>query len=184
MTYNEIEKALHCCLCLQEYVGDCDEGCPLLGTDGCRYMLLEQCLVFICRQQSKIKALQMDKEQFESDVINANMNLEHTEEQLTVMTELCRKRQAVIEELQKYYENMENEILSFRQEQAKVKFLKEKIKADAIKDYKERLIFEIVNTPTKYQESGLLYSSGVVNRQNEIIDIINGLDEKEMVGEE
>ena len=58
------------------------------------------------------------------------------------------------------------------------------LKAEAIKDYKERLIFEIVNTPTTYQESGLLYLSGVANRQNEIIDIINGLDEKETVGEE
>ena len=58
-----------------------------------------------------------------------------------------------------------------------------KIEAEAIKEYKEKLIFEIMNTPTKYQESGLLYSSGVANRQNEIIDIINGLDEKEIKGE-
>ena len=63
---------------------------------------------------------------------------------------------------------------------ALVEYTKEK----AIKDYKERLIFEIVNTPTTYQESGLLYLSGVANRQNEIIDIINGLDEKETVGED
>ena len=139
MTDNEIIKVLHCCLCLQEYGGDCDEGCPLLETDNCHYALLEQCLVFICHQQSRIEALQMDKEQLKNDIANERMNLEHTEEQLTVMTDLCRKRQALTETLQKYYENMENSIYEFRQAQAEIKFHKEQLKAEAYKEFAERL---------------------------------------------
>ena len=142
MTDNEIIKALHCCLCLQEYGGDCDEGCPLLETDNCHYALLEQCLVFICHQQSRIEALQMDKEQLKNDIANERMNLEHTEEQLTVMTDLCRKRQALTETLQKYYENMENSIYEFRQAQAEIKFHKEQLKAEAYKEFAEE-IFEL-----------------------------------------
>ena len=93
---------------------------------------------------------------------------------------LTRDALAIINRLQ-----AENERLKAEQQMADgyadalVEYTKEK----AIKDYKERLIFEIVNTPTTYQESGLLYLSGVANRQNEIIDIINGLDEKEIKGE-
>ncbi len=90
----------------------------------------------------------------------------------------------LISRLQAENERLDKELIEEKLRKQMLHYTVEEIKADAIKDYKERLIFEIVNTPTKYQESGLLYSSGVANRQNEIIDIINGLDEKEMVGEE
>lgn len=56
------------------------------------------------------------------------------------------------------------------------------VKAEAIKEYKEKLIYEIVNTPTQkpqYKEA-LSYFDGTRNRQAQIIEIINGFEEKEM----
>ena len=94
------------------------------------------------------------------------------------------KMKAENEWLRKYYNDMESAICEFREDQAKVKFFKKEIKAEAITEEKEKLIFEIVNTPTRRQEAGMLYLSGVSNRQIEIIDIINGSEGKEMVGEE
>lgn len=49
---------------------------------------------------------------------------------------------------------------------------------NAIKEYKVKLIYEIVNTPTHKQENGLSYLNGVAIRQNEIIDIILGVGAK------
>lgn len=54
----------------------------------------------------------------------------------------------------------------------------ENIKAEAVKEYKEKLICEIVNRPAKNNPDGVFYNNGRVDRQNEIIDII-----KELAGE-
>lgn len=58
------------------------------------------------------------------------------------------------------------------------------IKSEAIKEYKEKLISEIVNTPTKKYDCGVFYLDGVANREHEIIEIIKGCEVKEMVGEQ
>lgn len=105
-------------------------------------------------KKAKLEALQMDKEQLEIDIVNERMNLEHTEEQLTVMTDLCRKRQTLIETLQKYYENMENSIYEFRQAQAEIKFHKEKIKDEAVKEFAEAFKKE-------YFLNGLIHTTSI-----------------------
>ena len=43
---------------------------------------------------------------------------------------------------------------------------------DAVKDFAERLIHKIVNTPTKFESTYYMYRQGIEYRQNEIIDII------------
>lgn len=48
-------------------------------------------------------------------------------------------------------------------------------RAVAIYEYKEKLIYEIVNRPPEKTPDGAFYMSGRVDRQNEIIDIINEL---------
>jgi hypothetical protein len=53
--------------------------------------------------------------------------------------DLINRQKAEIERYKKYYETMEIEIYSFRKDQAEVKFLKNKIRAEAIKDFAERL---------------------------------------------
>lgn len=60
-----------------------------------------------------------------------------------------------------------------------VEELRNKIKAEAKKEFAEELIYKIVNTPTKFESTYYMYREGIAFRQNEIIDII-----KEMVGDD
>ena len=53
------------------------------------------------------------------------------------------------------------------------------IRAEAVKEFAEELIYKIVNTPTKFESTYYMYREGIAFRQNEIIDII-----KEMVGDD
>ena len=69
MKDNEIIKALVCC----KGIPMCDR-CPYLKKCG---RLSGDALDLIYRQQSKIKALQMDNAQLQSDIITANCNLDH-----------------------------------------------------------------------------------------------------------
>lgn len=73
MTDNEIKKALECCSIEHK----CN-GCPAVGIGAfCVNGIIKQAYDLINRQKAKIEALQMDNEQLQSDVANANMNLEH-----------------------------------------------------------------------------------------------------------
>ena len=87
MTDNEIIKALEYCP-KATTLGDCEKlECPALRKEGCYYAcfgediyeneLMKDALSVINRQKAKIEALQMDNEQLQSDIVNANMNAEH-----------------------------------------------------------------------------------------------------------
>ena len=139
---------------------------------------LNSVLDLINRLQAENRKLQNKVELLE---LGGKMSKEDSNKSKYYAMEVIKKQEETISRLQ-----AENERLKAEQQMADgyadalVEYTKEK----AIKDYKERLIFEIVNTPTRKQEGGLTYLSGVSTRENEIIDIINGLDAKEMVGEE
>lgn len=95
-------------------------------------------------------------------------------------------------EIENYSHNIKNLTAENMQLQAEIKGLKEKrihfyeavekanrARVQAIKEYKETLIFNIVNTPIKKTTSaGPFYLSGCADRQNEIIDIIKDLSSK------
>ncbi len=51
----------------------------------------------------------------------------------------------------------------------------DRIKLEAIKEYQKKLIYEIVNRPPEKAPNGIFYMNGRVDRQSEIIDIINEL---------
>ena len=73
---DKIIKALECCT----YTSDCDmrcSECPFSNSLNCRALLARNTLALINRQRAKIEALQMDNEQLQSDIANANMNAEH-----------------------------------------------------------------------------------------------------------
>lgn len=53
--------------------------------------------------------------------------------------DLVNRQKAEIEKYKEYYETMEAELDSFRKDQAEVKFLKNRIRAEAIKEFAERL---------------------------------------------
>ena len=61
-----------CCECCFKGTDDCTGNLTKATID-----LTKATIDLINRQQVKIEALQMDNEQLQSDVINANMNLEH-----------------------------------------------------------------------------------------------------------
>ncbi len=83
--------------------------------------------------------------------------------------EELQSQKAEIERLQKYHDDMEDAIYSFREDHAKVKFFKNEIKAEAVKEFAERLKKTSVN---------LRY----IGEHVSVDDIDNLL--KEMVGED
>lgn len=76
MTDNKIIKALECCA--EEK--PCNE-CPLFDYTEDEIKCKNKCFVdaldLINRQRAKIKALEMDNAQLQSDIANANMNSDH-----------------------------------------------------------------------------------------------------------
>ena len=57
-------------------------------------------------------------------------------------------KNAEIERLQAYYNDMQSAIYSFREDHAKVKFFKGEIRAEAIKEFADRLCADrVVNDP-------------------------------------
>lgn len=84
MTDNEITKALGAC---HDY-SDCDNcrfGKYRTRNGLCVDMLHRSARDLINRQKSKIEALQMDNEQLQSDIVNANMNCEHLQAELEML---------------------------------------------------------------------------------------------------
>ena len=104
LTDKDIIKALECCLCLQEYGGDCDEGCPLLETDCCHYMLLEQSLVFINRQQAENERLKDIL--YDADGINL---VNYWYQQYEITENCCRNFQEENKNLQAEIKRLEAE---------------------------------------------------------------------------
>ena len=82
MTDNEIIKALRECTNngYNSEDGTC-RRCPLQdfspAPEECMTELLRNALNLINRQKAEIKALRMDNQQLQSDIINANMNADH-----------------------------------------------------------------------------------------------------------
>jgi hypothetical protein len=134
MTDNEIKDGLRCCASNELLNNTCDD-CPYENkvfkyARYCNSVLSDDALDLINRQQAKIEALQMDNEQLQSDIINANMNLEH-------MTAEFEELEA---EYEKVYEQAEADILgNLPQGGASCHWCIDKHKEYAIKEFAERL---------------------------------------------
>ncbi len=97
MTDNEILHILSLC---QLEDGQVCETCPLAQSyPWCDEVLQKETRALINRQKSMIEALKMDKEQLESDIINARMNLEHLRELYEDRACLCEEQDRQIAEL-------------------------------------------------------------------------------------
>ena len=88
------------------------------------------------------------------------------------------------EEIQAHKEKLHNRKSEVNRLNSRIGSLKANLKAvldersdhtEVIKKFTEKLIFEIVNRPAKANPDGAFYNNGRVDRQNEIIDIINEL---------
>jgi hypothetical protein len=65
-----------CCISLNAYGGDCDEGCPLCGTDCCGFELLTHALDLINRQQAEIEKLHKEVEYWEVETKEARAEID------------------------------------------------------------------------------------------------------------
>lgn len=95
-TDEEVIKALE--HCTSSTTSEACNGCPFYDTDVCIEMdnaLNIYALDLINRQRAELKALKMDNDQLQSDIVNATMNLESVQHELD-------KARAEIERLQKY----------------------------------------------------------------------------------
>lgn len=128
MTDNDIIKALGCCIAGGE--DDC-LLCPLYSKKHCTYEKDSYIADLINRQKAEIEGLQS---------VNADFH-----ESLRLAAEANKDMQAEVERYKKYYEAMETELDSFRKDQAEVRFLKNRIRAEAIKEFAERLTERIFN---------------------------------------
>jgi hypothetical protein len=125
MTDNEIKQALPFLAkyCKNEY-NDIRVDEVLLGASD-----------LINRQEAKNEALQMENEQLQSDIVNANMNLEHMTSEIE---RLKKANEKIISE-----SGHQGELLA-RHYESIFETAKETAKSEAIKEFAERVELEIV----------------------------------------
>ena len=150
MTDAEVKKALECCAENKS----CTD-CPLRKTkSSCSSHYLD----LINRQDAKIE--QLEKQHIEDDkllndrvqeAVNAvsKANQKYVDSLEKAFNDRTAEKQnlefenkelkAKVERLQAYHDDMESAIYSFREDHAKVKFFKNEIKAEAYKEFAERL---------------------------------------------
>jgi hypothetical protein len=152
MTDNEIIKALECHA--NPDLTSCTE-CPLLNIQDCCYLLSKEAVDLINCLRAKNEALQMDNEQLQSDIVNANMNLEH----MTAEVERLNVELSARMELEKIAK-AEFTLLS-------AYFQVKSVRAEAIKEFERTVRIEIneaieTNRRAKQQRVERLNAKGIV----------------------
>lgn len=112
MTDGEIIKALACCVSQKN---SCN-GCPMHTMNCTPRVPMAFALNLINRQKAKIEALQMDNQQLQSDIANANMNADHA------LAEIERLEKHEIQEVMKFNNDTINRVTN-----------------EAVKEFAERL---------------------------------------------
>lgn len=111
MDAENVIKAFELCFAKKGTILTCNK-CPYHQYGKlCKVKRDKDALVLVYSLKAKNEALQMDKEQLESDIVNERMNLEH----------------------------LLSDIQNFRKDVAEVKFRKKKIKSEAYKEFAKRL---------------------------------------------
>ena len=90
MTDNESIKAWECCK-KDKFEPHCSK-CPLEERPDCQIVLESEILPLLNRQKSEIERLKDLNNQLETDIINANMNLEH----ITYEFDLLKQEKSVV----------------------------------------------------------------------------------------
>ena len=91
---------------------------------------------------------------------------------------LCRETLELINQLETENQKLQSENLMLSQKRITLPEaikLVDNARNTAIKEFFKLLIHEIVNRPSEKAPDGVFYMNGRVDRQNEIIDIINEL---------
>jgi hypothetical protein len=157
LTDNEIIKALECCgagkyHCLGELCPKFRDNATTTVSE-CREVLMKDTTDLINRQKAEIERLK-------SDLTLKTYDYEH-------LLMKCKEIQAI------------SSSRKDRLMQIVVKL--QTARVEAIKEFVERLIHEIVNRPSKIQSALEEYLCGSAYRQNEIIDIIKEMESENNV---
>ena len=160
LTDNEIIKALECC---NKPIGQAEcSKCSYFETENsCAEKLINDTVGIINRQKAEIERLW--------EVINGFEEQSHKE--LLKFVDLSEKYTNAKAEIERLY------IEGLQINKTFMDFVNKQI-AEAVKEFAERLIHEIVNRPSEIQSISVEYLHGSAYRQNEIVDLV-----KEMVGD-
>ena len=197
LTDEQVIKALECCAeskqqgCLH---------CPISDKCLSGEINICACVLNLINRKDKVNKLsakeivdlKIEVEQQKADIDFYKERSNKYEAQVEVLKEQTHQQKAEIERLRHILVNFMGEIFEWGNKNdvdtrifAQIAILdKEKdeavkqIKAEAIKEFAERLIHEIVNRPSEIQSTSVEYLHGSAYRQNEIIDLV-----KEMVGD-
>ena len=93
----------------------------------------------LAEKNAKIKALQMDNAQIQSDNINANMNHEHLQAEIESLDFLIKESNKIAERQDKEIERLQAHNSSMQSTLVKMSMGVEEAKAEAIKEFAERL---------------------------------------------
>lgn len=151
----EIIKGLEICADLENH--DCKIECVYCDK-GCDKTLLNDVLDLIDRLQSENECFSYNNKELSKYLLMYHKEL--------------KQAKAENERLEQYHDDMESAIYEFREDHAKVKFFKKEIKAEAYKEFAERL--KKCSFTTEYS----LYDDVEVVRVDDIDDLL-----KELVGE-
>lgn len=107
----------------------------------------QRLLDIINRQRAKLEALQMDNAQLQSDIVNANMNADHALaeiERLKKEIENLESMQEISPEAKHFVDTKADKVISLLNEVIKSQ---EQIKAEAVKEFAERLKVKVGSVP-------------------------------------
>ena len=93
----------------------------------------------LAEKNAKIKALQMDNAQIQSDNINANMNHEHLQAEIESLDFLIKESNKIAERQDKEIERLQAHNSSMQSTLAKMSMGVEQAKVEAIKEFAKRL---------------------------------------------
>lgn len=132
MTETEIKKALEC---HKERELDTCGGCPYFNIDGCAYQLSEDALDLINRKEAKIDRLEQNLKEAHIDIREQMAEVERLKSVEESHREQNGELRTAVERL-----NIEN-----LQMIASIKGLEERARAEAIKEFAERLKAEFID---------------------------------------
>ena len=171
LTDAEVIKALECCV-RSTSGNDCEKlNCPACKDFGCHYMDSSD-------RDDSYEALVEGLGKDALDLINRQKaEIEKLKLTITQFFDIARGKQEEVEKLQAMVER-EREKYEITMDKLKETLEERADHTEAIKEFDERLIHEIVNRPSKIQSASEEYLCGSAYRQNEIIDIVKELESK------
>ena len=121
----------------------------------------------LAEKNAKIKALQMDNAQIQSDNINANMNHEHLQAEIESLDFLIKESNKIAERQDKEIERLQAHNSSMQSTLAKMSMGVEQAKAEAIKEFAES--FKVKFAKERYRDNYVIDDEMLDNLVKEMV---------------